>query len=165
MEDDVHTWLNGLGLAMYSEAFNENDPALRATVLFQPVLSDGEHTLEFFFSDAAGNSRYHREDFEVASELAIKDVLNYPNPLSTSTDFTYLLTMPAETVTLKIYTLAGRLIYSRDNISAQAGYNAVFWDGTDQDGDAPANGVYLYKIIARAGDRTAEALQKLIIMR
>jgi hypothetical protein len=168
----VHVLLDGVRVTYASNdaleivrAQNEDDPSLRATVLFEPTLDEGEHTLEFFFSDAKGNSAYHREDFEVASELAIRDVLNYPNPFHAGTELSYVLTMPATRVTLKVYTLAGRLIYETDALPTEAGFNSEFWDGNDSDGDRLANGVYLYKIIAATHDVQAEVLQKLIVMR
>jgi hypothetical protein len=141
------------------------DPALRAKIIFQPTLETGEHHIEYFITDVNGNSTYHREDFEVAADLTIKDVLNYPNPFYASTEFTYVLTLPAENVNIKIFTLAGRLIKKLDNTPAGTGFNSIFWNGLDADGDKLANGVYLYKITARAGDQQVEVIQKLVVMR
>jgi len=35
----------------------------------------------------------------------------------------------------------------------------------DEDGDTLANGVYLYKIVVKAGDNTEDVIQKLAIVR
>ena len=97
--------------------------------------------------------------------------MNYPNPFSRFTEFTYELTVPAE-VEIKIFTLSGRLIRSLKG-TGSAGFNSgIVWDGRDQDGDRIANGVYIYKIVAQTRfnsggkeiSQNAEALGKTVIM-
>ena len=44
-------------------------------------------------------------------------------------------------------------------------FNKIYWDGRDEDGDIIANGVYLYKVILTAGDKTEDVIQKLAIVR
>lgn len=108
--------------------------------------------------------------FEVTNqkELLLRDVLNCPNPFkphSENTTFTYVLSRPAH-VTIKLYTVAGRLICTLKQGEVMQGYNESRpWDGTDQDGDHVANGVYLYKIIARAEGKQTEAYGKVVVMR
>ena len=86
--------------------------------------------------------------------------------MSDETTFTYVLSRPAE-VNIRVYTLSGRLVQYLDGVSGLAGYNQVAWNGLDGDGHMLANGVYLYKIIARTldGSQSAEALGKLSIVR
>ena len=50
---------------------------------------------------------------------------------------------------IKIYTVAGRLIRTLGPVFADPipTQNRIPWDGRDDDGDALANGVYLYKLI------------------
>jgi len=133
-------------------------------------LSEGRHIAEVKAWDNANNSSTASLEFTVVPEdkLILKDVLNYPNPFSSNTTFTFIISQDAK-VSIKIYTLAGRLIRVLDDIEAQRGFNMVSWDGRDQNGDSLANGVYLYKIIAKAhSSRTTlstEAIGKLMIMR
>lgn len=138
---------------------------IKAWLRFTPELEDGEHTVHVFVKDGSGNQNAHRIQFVVESELRIIDVLNYPNPFSFDTNFTYFLTQPADDVTIKIYTVAGRLILTLHHCSGDAGFNKVPWSGLDQDYDSLANGVYLYKIIVRAEDQQVEAVEKLVVMR
>ncbi|MBN1155338.1 T9SS type A sorting domain-containing protein [candidate division KSB1 bacterium] len=138
---------------------------IKAWLRLTPELEDGEHTVHVFVQDGSGNQNAHRIQFVIESELRIIDVLNYPNPFSYDTNFTYFLTQPADDVTIKIYTVAGRLILTLHHCSADAGFNKVPWSGLDQDYDSLANGVYLYKIIVRAGDQQAEVVEKLVVMR
>ena len=44
-------------------------------------------------------------------------------------------------------------------------FNKIYWDGRDEDGDELANGVYLYKVIMIAGDKTEAVTEKLAIVR
>jgi len=138
---------------------------VKAQVRFTPELSDGDHLLEVVARDATGNSLYSRVDFRVLSELKLLRVLNYPNPFASETSFTYILTQPADQVSIKIYTLAGRLIRKLEGLPGFAGFNHFLWDGRDQDGDPLANGVYLYKVIAKSGDQQVEVIEKLVVMR
>ncbi|MBN1351820.1 T9SS type A sorting domain-containing protein [candidate division KSB1 bacterium] len=138
---------------------------VKATIQFTPVLADNEYILEFFVEDASKNRLYFRREFQVISEFKLLEVLNYPNPVKHTTDFTYTLTQNADWVTIKIYTIAGRLIRVLPHASNTIGFNQQFWDALDEEGDGIANGVYLYKIIARKGSKQVEAIQKLIRMR
>ncbi|MEO0068528.1 MAG: C25 family cysteine peptidase [candidate division WOR-3 bacterium] len=79
--------------------------------------------------------------------LEVNNLLVYPNPLRGSGFFTFNLNQPA-TVRIKIYTLSGRLVRDLGEMSANFGYNQIFWDGKDQAGKPLGNGVYLFIFIA-----------------
>ena len=66
---------------------------------------------------------------------------------------------------IRVFTLAGRKVWETVSADGFAGYNSFDWDGRDQEGDELSNGVYLYKITARAGEKTVSALGKLAIVR
>jgi hypothetical protein len=133
-------------------------------------LSPGDHVATVKAWDNFNNFSIGTLTFRVAEEknLILKDVLNCPNPFdprSEHTVFTYQLSRPAE-VTIKIYTVAGRLIRTLREGERMSGYNeSQPWRGEDEDNDSIANGVYLYKITARADDKRAEAHGKVVIMR
>ncbi len=131
---------------------------------YEPELEDGEHYLTVMTSDPSNNSSIYQTSFNVVKELAIRKAVNYPNPFEAETHFTFELSQPAN-VRVKIYTVAGRLINDLDYGWQGAGYNMLPWDGTDADGDVPANGVYIYKIVASEGDENAEAISKCILMK
>ena len=121
--------------------------------------------LEIFVKDASANRWYYSRDFKVISEFKLLSVLNHPNPFQHTTHFTYILTQSADWVTIKIYTVAGRLIKILNHAPNEIGFNQQHWDSLDEEGEGIANGVYLYKIIARKGDKQVETIQKLIRMR
>ncbi len=153
------------GKAQFLPQQNPDDKDLQALALFQPQLSEGSHQIEVIARDAADNLQYFQTEFVVSDRFVIANAMNYPNPFSSTTNFTYVLTQAAEQVRIKIYTVAGRLIHELEAPPGQVGYNQLQWDGRDQIGDRLANGVYLYKIIARRGEGQAEVVEKLVVMR
>ena len=132
-------------------------------------LQAGQHTVTMKAWDNFNNFTTAAISFEVTEqdELFLRHVLNCPNPFNPSSEdtrFTYELSRPAR-VTIKIYTVAGRLICTLPQGEVMQGYNESRpWDGTDQDGDRVANGVYLYKIIARAEGNHTETYGKVVVM-
>jgi len=73
---------------------------------------------------------------------------NYPNPFNPTTWIEFNLPKD-EFVTLKIYTIDGRLVKTLvENTHFVAGRHRLSWDGTDESGARVASGVYIYKIKA-----------------
>jgi hypothetical protein len=131
-------------------------PNSKAEILWQPELNDGRHVLEVLAKDASGNffdSTFSRSIFFVYNKADLLNVFNYPNPFKTNTYFTFEIRgiQPPEEFYLKIYTIAGRLIkeITVPQSSLTVGFNHLFWDGRDEDGDEVANGVYFYKIVTK----------------
>jgi hypothetical protein len=83
----------------------------------------------------------------VAIPLGLREVANHPNPFGRETSVIYTIDneTPVYKVAISIYTVGGRLIRLLDG-STDINFNRVSWDGTDQQGDQVANGVYLYVI-------------------
>ncbi|HEX9933632.1 MAG TPA: C25 family cysteine peptidase, partial [bacterium] len=133
-------------------------------------LSEGDHEIILKAWDNANNSSVQTLSFRILrlDELRLENVLNYPNPFSSSTHFTFQLNQSAG-VEIKIYTVDGRMIRKLDDVSGQPGFNMIPWDGLDEAGDSIANGVYLYRVSARIvlSDKTIEASEigRLLIMR
>jgi len=108
--------------------------------------------------------------FEVVGEnqLVIKNVYNYPNPVKDETYFTFQHSYDQPVnVTIKIYSVSGRLIHKIERQNVLEKFVKIHWDGRDQDGDYLGNGVYLYKVIINSLDNTksSEALGKLAIIK
>lgn len=131
---------------------------------------DTVHSLEISVADNFHNRTSLRVAVRVGAQsiLALTDVVNYPNPFKTETDFTFRLNQDAE-VAIQVFTVAGRPILTLKT-QGRFGYNRIPWDGRDAEGDLLANGVYIYKVTARpiAGSPASgrvEAVQKVVIMR
>jgi hypothetical protein len=130
-----------------------------------PSFEDGTHIVEIRASDRLGNGPATKTvSFQVTSELRLESVLNYPNPMASETDFTFVLSRPSEVV-IRVYTIAGRLIRVIEERSGRAGYNQVYWDGRDSQGRVIANGTYLYTITADDGLTRVKKKETLIVYR
>ena len=136
------------------------------TLIFQPeALTDDAYVFEVSARDRVGNGPSRKSiAFQVSSDLRIERVLAYPNPMSTGTAFTYVLSQPSRVV-VRVYTIAGRLIRVLEDATGRAGYNQLPWDGLDEGGHVPANGTYLYTVTADDGQNSVRAKEKLIIYR
>ncbi len=120
---------------------------------------DGTYTLLVQGADKSGNLSgdiEYRINFEIVHESAITQMMNYPNPFSTSTRFVFTLTgsEPPDDIIIQIMTVSGRVVreITEDELGViQIGRNITdyAWDGTDEFGDPLANGVYLYRVRAR----------------
>jgi hypothetical protein len=82
------------------------------------------------------------------SNLALSELLVYPNPVSQRAYFTFRLTRPAA-VTVKLHSLSGRWLATLELPDAHAGFNTLAWDGCDNQSHWLPNGVYLYTVTAR----------------
>jgi hypothetical protein len=143
------------------------DKFLQAIVFFNPILDEGDHTFNFISVDAAGNkSDTVTYVLNVSSQFRVADLFNFPNPMRNTTSFTYNLSgeAPPTDAYIKIYTVAGRLIKTINHVS-NIGFNRIDWDGRDEDGDAIANGVYLYKLIVKGNSQLDTKIQKLVVLR
>ncbi len=133
-------------------------------------LAEGRHTLLVKAWDIYNNASSAETNFEVhsSSQLSIYNVFNFPNPFARSTTFTFQRssTDPID-VEIKLYTVAGRLIQTLEAPSITDRFVQIPWDGRDRDGSELANGVYLYRVIAKSFDKSSssEALGKIAILR
>ncbi|MCF8276288.1 MAG: hypothetical protein K9J17_06080 [Flavobacteriales bacterium] len=107
-------------------------------------------------SNNAAGDQYYRISFEVINEATVSNVLNYPNPFSTSTQFVFTLTgsQQPDYFKIQIMTITGKVVreITMDDLGQMnIGRNVTqyAWDGKDTYGDQLANGVYLYRMVAR----------------
>jgi hypothetical protein len=133
-------------------------------------LSDGKYTLTVKAWDIQNNSSEAETFFEVrsADDFALFNVVNYPNPFSNTTTFTFERTSydPID-VQIKIYSIAGRLIANIGHQNIAESSVRIPWDGKDNDGNSLANGIYFYKLVVRDknSQRSNEAIGKLAVVR
>ena len=123
------------------------------------LLEDGIYTLHVTAKDRSGNQSGqfdYRIQFQIINKPMVTEVLNYPNPFSTSTRFVFTITgsdIP-ETFKIQILTISGRLVkeINRSDLGyLHIGRNITdyAWDGRDEYGDKLGNGVYLYHVETR----------------
>lgn len=166
----IEAWVNNAAQSRDLTEFytSKVDDFRQGTVQVQLTgLPRGKNTLRVRAWDSFNNSQTAETVFDVASSdrLTVTDVFNYPNPFGgdgTAFTFRQNQTTPL-TVTVKVFTLAGRLIKTIDGLAGGDSFVRVPWDGRDRDGDVIANGVYLYKLIVKTADGrfSSETLGKL----
>lgn len=139
----------------------------RFEIDYQPELEkDGVYELMVQGQDKSGNEsgdlRY-RISFEVVNEMSVSNVLNYPNPFSTRTQFVFTLTgdRVPDRFKIRIMTVGGTVVkeINKDQLGPlHIGKNrtSYWWDGTDRFGDPLANGVYLYQVIVKDDQEDVE---------
>jgi len=133
-------------------------------------MSNGTHKIRVRVWDTYNNPTTEETMFNVITGVGLQlvNVFNYPNPFSSSTVFTFEHNQvtPID-VDVKIYTVAGRMIQTINVQNITDRFVKIPWDGFDRDGDRLANGIYLYKVVARTldGRFTSEAFGKLSVMR
>ena len=71
---------------------------------------------------------------------------NYPNPFNAGTVIDFDLIKTSD-VRLSIYNVLGQEVWSY-NEELQAGPQSIRWDGTQQNGESAASGIYFYRIQA-----------------
>ena len=131
-------------------------------ITYSPVLEPGEYRIRLQAQDANGNTSDTTRTATVAGEFEIKNIANFPNPFvpGRGTHFAYYLTKAADEVSLKIYTITGRLILAVDTLDPSVSFNEFHFDGYDADGEPLANGVYLYKFTATFTNAEGNTIRK-----
>ena len=143
-------------------------PNAQMEIEWKPELPEGENILQIYAQDASGNlsdSAGLKIIFNVFKNPDLINVFNYPNPFKNDTYFTFEIhgvNVPEEFL-IKIYTVAGRLIrdISIPSSELKIGFNKIYWDGKDQDGDKIANGLYFYKMISKNEGKVKSVISKL----
>lgn len=118
-------------------------------------LSDGNYNLKIRAWDTYNNVNESQVDFNVISnkELSIENIYNFPNPMKELTSFIFQHNVDVPlSVNIKIYTVSGRLIKELNNENITDKFVKIDWDGKDADGDAIANGTYLYRLVVKSQD-------------
>jgi hypothetical protein len=141
-----------------------------ASVIYKPYLTeDGEYELIVTGKDRSNNASgafEYRVLFVVYNKSMITNLLNYPNPFTSSTAFVFTLTgadLPSN-LRIQILTMTGKIV--KEITMAELGplrignnITSYKWDGTDQYGQALANGVYLYRVMTDIRGKKIEKLK------
>lgn len=138
-----------------------------ASIDFLPYFpEEGDYELIVSGRDVMGNTagaiEYH-VSFRVISKAMISNLLNYPNPFTTSTAFVFYITgseVP-QNMRIQILTITGKVV--KEITSAELGplhvgrnITEYKWDGTDMYGSKLANGVYLYRVLTNLNGKSLD---------
>ncbi|MBX7046322.1 MAG: type IX secretion system sortase PorU [Ignavibacteria bacterium] len=138
--------------------FNTTGGYQNGTVEYQlQNLPAGKNTLSIKAYDTYNNYAIKTIEFNVqsSSNLTLENVYNYPNPMKSATSFVFNHNFDKPlNATIKIYTVSGRLIKELNKTGITDKFVMLDWDGRDSDGDAIANGTYIYKLTIKSEDGT-----------
>ena len=142
----------------------------KARIEYTPELdNDGIYNLIVQANDVTGNQsgQYdYKVTFEIINKTMISNMLNYPNPFSSSTRFVYTLTgnKSPDGYKIQIMTVSGKIV--REITQDEFGPLMVgthitdyAWDGRDEFGDKLANGVYLYMVVVKQDGEEVEGFE------
>ncbi len=137
-------------------------------------LEPGRHSVRVKAWDVHNNSGEGYTEFLVAesAQLALSQVLNYPNPFTTRTEFMFEHNRPGDVmqVLIEIFTVSGKRVKTIVQDVVTDGYriDGIVWDGLDDFGDTIGRGVYVYKVSVRSvsdPSTRATAFEKLVLLR
>ena len=160
--------LEPLDASNFTQTFDPAAP-MNADITYAPDLANGEYQLQVTAADTSENIAEFVTTFTLDEKVTLSEVFNAPNPVDRTfggkTFFTYNLAQAPDAVTIKIYSVNGRLLKTLDDVSANRGPNETGWDCRDEAGVRCANGVYFYRVIADTENRKIEQVGKLAILR
>ena len=109
-----------------------------------PPLDPGTHTLRLKAWDSFNNSAVSQVQLQVGQmgESVLSEVLFFPNPMVEPNGyFTYILSAPAESVRIRVFSLTGKLV---DDVEGEngPGYHQIEW----RPPAGLANSSYLYRL-------------------
>ncbi len=135
-------------------------------------LSDGPHQITVKVWDVHNNSTDATIDFVVTSsaEFALEHLLNYPNPMTDHTTFSWETNQVGQPldVEIQIFTLNGDPVKKLNQTMYSQGYRAaeIQWDGTTSSGAKIASGLYVYSVQLTIPDGTVKVqTSKLVVIR
>jgi hypothetical protein len=134
-------------------------------------LSVGEHKIKLKVWDVYNNSSEEELLFNVVNEeeITIEQVLNYPNPFTTSTKFFFEHNQVCSflDVSIQVFNVSGKVVKNINERILNEGFrsNGILWDGKDDFQEALGKGVYVYKVkITNEQGKQAEKVERLFIL-
>lgn len=114
-------------------------------------LSEGLHSLKIIAFDNFNQPAVKQIDFKVSKSenLELNNVLVYPNPLKDNGYFTFMADSGSDGFHSGIYSDRQKNQRYFSRLLFKKGYNQIYWDAKDNDGDRIANNTYFYKIKAK----------------
>jgi len=135
-------------------------------------LSEGKHSLTVTVWDVHNNwNSAYIEFFVIKGEvMSVTNVLNYPNPFTTNTEFHFEHNRPNADLSaqVNIFTLSGTLIKTIQGVLPSSVYRVknLTWDGLDSYGNRIGRGTYIYRVTIFDGDeKITSDFQKLVLLR
>jgi Peptidase family C25/CARDB len=169
-DGSLHPYYFNTDTLRFNPATNGADNT--ASVEFNPVFTNqlnpngDEYTLIVTGTDKSGNASgtvSYQVTFKIITKAMISNMLNYPNPFTTSTAFVFTITgseVP-QNIKIQILTITGKVVreITKDELGPlHVGRNITEfkWNGTDMYNQRLANGVYLYHVVTNLNGKTLD---------
>ena len=135
-------------------------------------LAPGLHTITFRAWDVYNNPVTAEIQFIVVGDetISLTNVLNYPNPFVSYTQFWFSHNRPFEPldVQVQVFTITGKIVKTINQVINTEGFlsREITWDGRDDFGDKIGKGVYVYKLTVKSNltNKKVEKIEKLVIL-
>lgn len=135
-------------------------------------LEKGLHTITFKAWDVYNNPVTSEIQFVVVdnNSVTLTNVLNYPNPFTSYTQFWFTHNRPFEQldVQIQVMTVTGKVVWTKNQVVNTEGFlsREITWDGKDDFGDRIGKGVYIYKLTVKSPltGTKSEKFEKLVIL-
>ena len=102
---------------------------------------------QLFMIEHDGTLETDYSNYTIPNHVSISQ--NFPNPFNPETQFSYTLN-ESGTISLGIYDIMGKLIYTVYDGFQRAGNHNVFWTGLDQNKRPVSSGVYFYRLVTQS---------------
>jgi hypothetical protein len=135
-------------------------------------LPEGDYALRIEAKDVRGNATGedpYEVNFVVRFDQSVVTIKPYPNPSADKFFFGFTLSgaEAPDHLTLQIVTVDGKVLQElqQDKAFFHIGTNVFRWDGTDFQGNAQPDGVYIYRSILTFGGKEIRTNGKLVLIR
>ena len=135
-------------------------------------LNEGVHYLKFRVWDIYNNSTTKELTFNVvkSSNISLDNLMNYPNPMKTSTSFVFEHNQKDNEIgiVIRIYNIKGQLVRTikESRYGSTLRIEPIYWDGCSDNGAMLPSGIYIYNVtVTNERQETMIGYSKLIISR
>jgi hypothetical protein len=172
-DGSIHSYSFGSDTLRFTPATSgaNNTATVDFTPAFTKQLNANGDTYQLIVTgkDNLGNTAGtipYRIGFKIINKAMISNMLNYPNPFTTSTAFVFTITgseVP-QNIKIQILTITGKIVreITKEELGPlHVGTNITEfkWNGTDMYGQRLANGVYLYHVVTNLNGKSLDKYQ------
>jgi flagellar hook assembly protein FlgD len=102
-------------------------------------------------------------------DIAIEHLINYPNPFTTNTEFSFEHNQVCDylDVQIQVFTITGTVVKTINQRIISNGFRVdkIQWDGRDDFGEKIGIGTYIYKLtVETESGENLEKFEKLVIL-
>jgi hypothetical protein len=158
----IRVEIDGAGVTPLNLSHPSPEDSTTWLVGFAATLSNGAHRVSVFVENAEFDYT-----LTVGTQYGVRDVIAYPNPFADDTYIVYTNEFEISDGSIDIFTTSGKKVATLAiPVAGRAvGQNAVHWDGTTWNGSEVANGVYLFVMSVRQGEKTTTERGKMVKVR